>query len=366
MIPFLDLHKINRGYQEQLTEGFQQFLDSGYYVLGNQVKAFEAAFARYCGSQFCIGTGNGLEALTLILRGYIELGKLQEGDKVLVAANTYIATILSIIHAGLEPVLVEPDEATFTISPEAIKNAIAPAVKAIVPTHLYGQLAAMKSINAIAKAHKLLVISDAAQGHGARDTDGNVAGNLCDATAFSFYPTKNLGALGDAGAITTNDKLLAEVVKKTRNYGTSSKYINEYIGWNSRLDELQATFLSIKLPFLDRENERRRQIAARYLAEIKNSNIGLPYWNGTEDHVFHVFIIRVLDRAAFCDYMTSNGIGYLIHYPVPPHQQKALKNFNTLQFPITEKIHEEVISIPLHPKLTDAEVSEIITVLNRY
>lgn len=366
MIPFLDLQKINKNYHEQFVTGFQQFLASGYYVLGNQVKVFEAAFANYCGVDFCIGTGNGLEALTLILRGYITLGRLKEGDGVIVAANTYIATILSIIHAGLRPVLVEPDEKTFNISPEAIRATVDPSIKVIVPTHLYGQLAAMEVIHKIAKQYELLVISDAAQAHGARDAHGNMSGNLSDATAFSFYPTKNLGALGDGGAITTNDRALAVVLRKIRNYGTSSKYINEYIGWNSRLDELQAAFLFIKLSSLDEENEKRRSIGKRYLEEIKNSKIRLPYWSGSEDHVFHVFVVRVIDRTAFCEYLTDCGVGYLIHYPVPPHQQKALKEYHHLEFPVTERIHEEVISLPLHPALTFAEVSEIITVVNNY
>ena len=366
MIPFLDLHKINSSYQRQFAEDFQQFLDSGYYILGNQVKVFEGSFANYCGTQFCVGTGNGLEALTLILRGYIALGQLKKGDKVIVAANTYIATILAVLHAGLQPILVEPEEKTFNISPGAIKKALDANVKVLMPTHLYGQLADMRAINKIAKQHNLLVVSDAAQGHGARDTAGTLAGNLCDASGFSFYPTKNLGALGDAGAVTTNDKALALVIQKIRNYGASSKYINEVVGYNSRLDELQAAFLTTKLPFLDKGNIRRRTIAARYIEEIKNKNIQLPYWSGAEDHVFHVFVVRVSDRAMFCEYLTTQGIGYLIHYPVPPHQQKALKAFNHLKFPITERIHEEVISLPLHPQLTDAEITTIIDALNRY
>ena len=366
MVPFLDLKKINKPYEEAFQKRFQQFLASGYYVLGNAVKEFEQTFAKYCGVGFCVGVGNGLDALTLILKGYIALGKLKEGDYVIVAANTYIATILAIKHAGLQPVLVEPDAATFNLDPEEVKKQLNPSVKAILVTHLYGQLANMEALKEITSTNNLLLIADAAQAHGAEDENGNRAGSLADASGFSFYPSKNLGALGDGGAVTTNNKNLAQIISQLRNYGTSSKYINEYVGVNSRLDELQAYFLLEKLKDLDEANQQRRVVAQRYLAEIKNEKIQLPFWDGSENHVFHLFVIQVKDRAHFSEYLEKQEIGYLIHYPLPPHQQKAFSEFSHLSFPITEKIHREVVSIPMSPMMEKEEVDRVISVLNAY
>jgi len=365
-IPFLDLHKINEYYHEKFKMGFSVFLESGTYIKGAMVEGFEKAFAKFCGAKFCVGVGNGLDALTLILRGYIELGRIDKGDEVLVAANTYIATILSIKQAGLKPVLVEPDEGTFNLDPARIEKQISEKTKVILPTHLYGQLAPMKKINEIAKNHKILVISDAAQAHGAVDEEGSMAGNLCDATSFSFYPTKNLGGLGDGGAVTTNDKNLYEVVRSLGNYGSTLKYINDYEGVNSRLDTLQAVFLLEKLKHLDADNKKRIHIAKRYISEIKNEKIRLPLWNGKLSHVFHLFVVKVNDRKKFCDYLIQNRIGYLVHYPIPPHKQKALSYLQKLKLPITEKIHNEVVSIPLNIALTDADINRIIKVLNEY
>ncbi|MBQ4822198.1 DegT/DnrJ/EryC1/StrS family aminotransferase [Aquimarina sp. MMG016] len=365
-IPFLDLKKINKSYKQKSNAIFSSFLDSGIYIKGNSVEKFENAFATFCGVKYCIGTGNGLDALTLILKGYVELGKINIGDEVIVAANTYIATILSVIHAGLKPILIEPNEETFNIGIDHIKKSISPRTKVILPTHLYGQLAPMKDINALAKEKGFLVISDAAQAHGAKDKHGNTSGSLCDASAFSFYPTKNLGALGDGGAITTNNEDLAEIVRSLGNYGTSSKYENEYIGFNSRLDEIQAAFLFEKLLHLDGDNIKRRNIAKLYISCIKNDKIKLPSWDGSDAHVFHLFVVRVKNRKHFCDYLTNSGIGYLIHYPIPPHRQKALAEFSYYCLPITERIHEEVISIPLNIGLKDSEIEEIIKTLNDY
>ncbi|QAA82907.1 DegT/DnrJ/EryC1/StrS family aminotransferase [Aequorivita sp. H23M31] len=366
MIPFLDLKAINERFESSFHESFQQFLESGYYVLGNQVKLFEANFARYCGTKHCVGVGNGLDALRLILEGYKILGKLKDNDEVLVASNTYIATILAIKQAGLKPVLVETDLDTYNFDLASLKNSITKKSRVVMPVHLYGQLSQMKEIQKILKENNLLVIEDAAQAHGARNDEGKRAGNLGDAAGFSFYPTKNLGALGDAGAITTNDDDLANVLSKLRNYGTSSKYVNDLVGFNSRLDELQAAFLNCKLPSLDMDNNRRREIAKRYLSEIKNKKITLPKYDGSEDHVFHLFVVRVENRNEFIDYLDRNGIGHLIHYPIPPHQQKALSDYSDLSFPNTEKTHNQIISIPISPILSEVDVERIIEVLNSY
>ena len=366
MIPFLDLKVINERFTPQFLESFQQFLQSGYYVLGNQVKLFEANFARYCGTKHCIGVGNGLDALRLILEGYKILGKLKDGDEVLVASNTYIATILAIQQARLTPVLVESNLANYNFDLTSLKSLISEKTKAIMPVHLYGELSPMKEILEISEKNNLLVIEDAAQAHGAKNSEGKRAGNLGDAAGFSFYPTKNLGALGDGGAITTNDDALAEVVSKLRNYGASSKYVNELLGFNSRLDELQAAFLNCKLPTLDADNTRRREIAKRFVSEIENEKIVLPKYDGSENHVFHLFVVRVKNRYDLLDYLDRNEIGHLIHYPIPPHQQKALSEFSKLFFPNTEKIHNEIVSVPISPILSDDDVERIISVLNGY
>ncbi len=366
MISFLDLHKINARHENSFKELFQEFLDSGYYILGNSVRTFESAFANYCGVRHCIGVGNGLDALRLILEGYKVLGKLADGDEVLVASNTYIATILAIQQAGLTPILIEGEDTLFNFDLNAIAAASSGKTKAIMPVHLYGQLAPMEEINSMALKNNWLVIEDAAQGHGAAHSDGKKAGNLGDAAGFSFYPTKNLGALGDAGAITTNDEALATIVRKLRNYGTSSKYVNDELGFNSRLDELQAVFLLAKLPTLDKDNDLRRAIASRYLNEIRNDRIKLPFYNGSLDHIFHLFVVQVEDRSNFLKHLEANQIGYLIHYPIPPHKQKALREFSNLSFPVTERIHEQVVSIPISPVMSSDEISEVIAVVNQY
>jgi dTDP-4-amino-4,6-dideoxygalactose transaminase len=366
MIPFLDLKAINQRFEKEFQNSFQQFLDSGYYILGSQVKLFEANFARYCGTTHCIGVGNGLDALRLILEGYKILGKLKENDEILVASNTYIATILAIKQAGLKPVLVEADLDTYNFDLASLQKSISQKTKAIMPVHLYGQLAPMDEILKISKENNLLVIEDAAQAHGAKVKDGKRAGNIGDAAGFSFYPTKNLGALGDGGAVTTNDDALAEVIEKLRNYGTSTKYVNEFLGFNSRLDELQAAFLNVKLPMVDSDNEKRRTIAKKYISGIKNKKITLPLYDGNEDHIFHLFVVRVQNRNTFIEHLDRNGIGHLIHYPIPPHRQQALLEFSHLSFPNAEKIHNEIISIPISPVMTAQEVESVILSLNSY
>ena len=366
MIPFIDIHAINARFEKSFKNQFQDFLDSGYYVLGNQVSAFESRFADYCETQYCIGVGNGLDALRLILEGYKVLDKLKPGDEVIVASNTYIATIIAIKQAGLKPVLVEVENQTFNFDISALKQAISPSTKAIMPVHLYGQIAPMEAIYSISKSHDLLIIEDAAQAHGATHTNGKRAGNLGHAAGFSFYPTKNLGALGDAGAVTTSDASLATAIKKLRNYGSSSKYVNEFLGVNSRLDEIQASFLSVKLPVLDSDNSERRDIARAYIKGIANPKVVLPACDGSKNHVFHLFVVQVATRDHFQDYLKNKGIGTLIHYQIPPHHQQALKEFATLQFPVSEKIHQQVISLPMSPVMTQAQIEKVINVVNAY
>ncbi|MCL9808508.1 DegT/DnrJ/EryC1/StrS family aminotransferase [Flavobacterium luminosum] len=359
MISFLDLQKINQRYENAFQEKLKSVLEKGWYVLGDEVRKFEEDFAHYSGSKYAVGIGNGLDAITLTFLGYIEIGVLRKGDEILVPANTYIASILGIIHAGLIPILVEPKIETYTIDPDLIESKITFKTKGILVVHLYGQLAAMKRINEIAKLHNLIVVEDAAQGHGLPFEGDHTR-------TFSFYPGKNLGALGDGGAVVSNDSQLVEVISKLRNYGSEKKYFNETIGFNSRLDELQAAFLNCKLPDLDQDNDKRRKIAARYIREIINDKIILPQWDFSTSHVFHLFVIRTQNRDQLQKYLSENGIQTLIHYPIAPHQQKALQEWNHLRFPITEQIHNEVLSLPMSPVLNNDEVTHIIKVLNHY
>ena len=366
MIKFLDLKKINEPYEIAFQEKLKSVLDNGWYILGNEVKEFETNFANYCCTKHCIGVGNGLDALVLIFKGYIQLGKLQKGDEVIVPANTYIASILAILQADLIPVLVEPKLETYNINPDLIQEKISSKTKAILAVHLYGQLAEMDTINIIARKFNLIVVEDAAQAHGAVKNLKLETDNLQSASAYSFYPGKNLGALGDAGAVTTNNAKLANVIRSLRNYGSENKYYNDYIGVNSRLDELQAAFLNVKLPYLDAENEKRRIIAKRYLSEIKNDKIILPFYDNLSNHVFHLFVIRTEKRTELQTFLLDNGIQAMIHYPIPPHKQKALVSFNNLSFPLTEKIHDEVLSLPISPVLTMVEVDYIIKIVNQW
>ncbi|PKG51125.1 DegT/DnrJ/EryC1/StrS family aminotransferase [Olleya sp. 1-3] len=367
MIKFLDLPKINARFESEFKSEFNAFLNSGVYVLGQGVTTFESNYADYCGTKYCIGVSNGFDALALIFKGYLELGVLQKGDEVIVPANTFIASILAIMEVGLKPVLIEPNTDSFNIEASEIEKHISETTKAILIVHLYGQLCDVSEINALAKRNQLLVVEDAAQSTGAIDSlTSKRSGNLCDAAAFSFYPSKNLGALGDAGAVTTNNKALADVIFKLRNYGTSSKYVNDVLGVNNRLDEIQALFLNVKLKFLDIDNAQRLAIAKRYLIEVKNVKIKLPVFNGLRNHVFHLFVVLVENRDDFINYLESHKVQSGIHYPIPPHKQKALHRFNELKFPITEKIHETCVSIPISPVMTKLQVDTVIAILNGY
>jgi dTDP-4-amino-4,6-dideoxygalactose transaminase len=363
MIPFLDLKVLNAQYRNELIRTATQVIDSGWYIQGSQVKGFEEEFTTYCGTKHCIGVANGLDALILILRAYKELGKLKEGDEVIVPANTYIASILAITENGLKPILVEPNELSYNISPEEIKKAITSHTKAILAVHLYGQLADMPAITTIANEHDLLIIEDSAQAHGA-SINGKKAGNWGDASGFSFYPGKNLGALGDAGAVTTNNDELAQTVRALGNYGSNKKYENLYQGINSRLDEMQAAFLRIKLNYIDTEIQRRRQVAKAYLEGITNPEVQLPEWILEEQHVFHLFVIRTQQREKLQAYLLENGVQTLVHYPIAPHKQRAYQEWSDLSFPITEAIHQQVLSLPMSPVISDEEIQTIIRVIN--
>ena len=369
MIPFLDLKNINQQYREQLIEACTRVIDSGWYIGGNELEQFEQNFAKYCGTQYAIGVANGLDALILVLRAWKELGKLQEGDEVIVPSNTYIASILAISANQLKPVLVEPDLNTFNLDPAKIEAALTEKTKAILPVHLYGQLAAMPEIMAIAEKYNLLVLEDSAQSHGAA-LHNKKAGNWGHASGFSFYPGKNLGALGDAGAITTNDLELANMIKALRNYGSHEKYKNLVQGVNSRLDEIQAAILDIKLKFLNQETSHRRKIAALYLENINNSLIQLPkiQSNALDDkqHVWHLFVIRSEHREALQKHLAEHGIQTLIHYPIPPHKQQAYEEWNNSSFPISEKIHSEVLSLPMGPTLSLTDAQFIVDVCNGF
>lgn len=365
MIKYLDLHKLNARFETALQSEFNDSLIESEYILGTKLTVFESDFAKYCGTKYCLGVANGLDALTLILKGYIHLGKLKKDDHVLVPANTFIATIWSIIHAGLIPILVEPSLETYNLTAKGVESNLTDDVKAIIIVHLYGQLADSKIVT-IAKNNNLLLIEDAAQAHGAKTAENKVAGSIGDAGAFSFYPSKNLGALGDGGAVTTNDKALYESIALLRNYGSETKYVNKLIGVNSRLDSLQAGILSIKLKHLDSDNKKRREIATSYLKQISNEKIILPKVNEQQAHVYYAFVVRVENRKEFINHLEKNNIGYVIHYPIAPHQQQALNSLNSLQLPITEIIHKTCISIPLNPVMTNDEVTYVINTLNRY
>lgn len=369
-VNFLDLKKVNASYQQELLNAFNEVITSGWYILGESVKRFEEQFSDYCGTKYCIGVANGLDALILILDGYKQLGFMRDGDEVIVPSNTYIASILAISKAGLTPVLVEPDIKTYLINPALIEQKITSKTKAIMPVHLYGKLCNMNAINIIAQNYNLKVIEDSAQSHGAVYSNGKKSGNLADAAGFSFYPGKNLGALGDAGAITTNNDELAGIITALHNYGSKIKYEHLYKGCNSRLDDIQAAFLSVKLKMLDKENQKRREIAGYFCDQIKNKRIRLPAKNkniSTDlSHVWHVFPVRSLSRGKFQKYLTDNGIQTVIHYPIPPHKQPAYKEFNQLSLPVSEQIHREVISLPISSILTYEEMEFIVEKVNQY
>ena len=361
MIKFLDLCKINETYRKEIDAAVKRVLDSGWYLLGRENENFCKNFAAYCGTKYCVGVANGLDALSLIIRAY-DFGK---GDEIIVPANTYIASILAVSQNGCTPVFVEPDINTYNINPDLIEEKITSKTKAIMVVHLYGQTAKMDKIWETAKKHNLKIIEDAAQSHGAY-YEGRRAGSLSDAAGFSFYPGKNLGCLGDGGAVTTNDENLYMKIKALANYGSHIKYHNIYKGVNSRLDELQAAVLDVKLKGLDKDNARRREIAKFYRKNIKNPLVILPEVKNEDSHVWHIFAVRVHDRVKFQKYLEDNGVQTLIHYPIPPHKQEAYKEYNHLSFPITEKIYKEIISLPISPAMSDAEVKNIVEAVNKF
>ena len=365
MIKFLDLYSINQVHKQELKDAFERVLDAGWFIMGAELKKFENDFAAYCGTKHAIGVANGLDALILIIRAYKELEVFKEGDEIIVPSNTFIASILAVSANNLVPILVEPDIDTYNINPALIEARITPKTKAILPVHLYGQLCDMENINKIAQKHNLKVIEDCAQSHGA-ESNGRKAGNFGDAAGFSFYPGKNLGALGDGGAIVTNDDELASALRALANYGSHIKYQNKYKGVNSRLDELQAALLGVKLKTLDKDTEVKRTIANRYLNEINNDKVVLPKVTNQSAHVWHLFVVRTKDRDDLQQYLTNNGIQTIIHYPVPPHKQEAYKEWNELSYPISEQIHAEVLSLPLSPVMPVEEVNKVIEVMNNY
>lgn len=364
MIKFLDLQKINLQYQNEIEERLLNVFRSGWYLLGNEVKQFEENLSQYIGCKETIGVANGLDALRLILKAYIEMGKMQKGDEIIVPANTYIASILAISDNGLVPVLVEPNIENYNIDITKIEENITEKTKAIMIVHLYGRVVFSDELKTLAKKYNLKIIEDNAQAIGAT-WNGIKTGNLGDAASFSFYPGKNLGALGDAGAVTTNDETLAKTIRAISNYGSNQKYVNIYQGLNSRLDEIQATALDVKLKYIDKENQRRKEIAARYLSEIKNDKIILPENpKNVDENVWHLFVIRTKERERLQNYLTENGIQTLIHYPIPPHKQEAYKDMNDLSFPITETIHNEVLSLPISPVMEEEEIEKLINIIN--
>ena len=364
-IPFLSLKDINDKYSAEIHEAISRVIDYGWYLQGRENASFESNYSRYIGTKYAVGCANGLDALIWIFRAYIEFGIMKPGDEVIVPANTYIASILAITENNLIPVLIEPDINTYQIDDSKIEKAITPKTKAIMIVHLYSQCAYTDKIGQICQKYNLKLIEDNAQAHGCL-YNGKKTGSLGDAAGHSFYPGKNLGALGDGGAVTTNDEELANTIRAIANYGSFQKYVFNYKGRNSRLDEIQAAALDVKLKYLDDDNNLRKQIAKRYIEEINNPNIVLPVVNNWDSNVFHIFPIRTKKRDELQKYLTDNGVQTLIHYPIPPHKQECYKEWNHMSFPITEQIHQEELSLPISPTLKDENVSYISNLLNNY
>lgn len=365
MIKFLDLKKINQLYNEEIHSAVNRVIDSGWYLFGEEVRNFENNYAGYIGTDYCVGVGNGLDALRLILRSYIECGEMEEGDEIIVPTNTYIATILAITANNLTPVLVEPDIDTFQIDPTKIEQSITSKSKAILIVHLYGKCAFTREIGKICEKHDLKLIEDNAQAAGCTTIEGKT-GSLGEIAAHSFYPGKNIGALGDAGAITTNNKILAETARTLANYGSSKKYIFDFGGINSRMSEINAAVLNVKLKYLDRDNLLRKQMARFYFDKIKHPDIKLPFASDIRDNVFHVFPVLTQHRNELQEYLTLHKVETMIHYPIPPHKQKAFKFWNNLSYPVTEKIHDEELSLPLNQSLTMDDINTITEITNKW
>jgi dTDP-4-amino-4,6-dideoxygalactose transaminase len=358
-VPFLSLKEVNAGYADELKAAAARVIDSGWYVLGGELAAFEQEFAAWCGVDHALGVGNGLDALSLILRAYKQLGRLREGDEVIVPANTFIASFLAISENRLVPVPVEPDAASFNLDPASVERAIGPRTRAIMAVHLYGQLADITALPALARRQGLLLIEDAAQAHGA-SAQGRRAGTFGDAAAFSFFPTKNLGALGDGGAVVTGDARLAACVMALRNYGSEGKYQHVYQGLNSRLDEMQAAMLRVKLQYVDEDTDRRRHVARRYRDGIRHPGITLPAAPFEERHAWHLFVVRCAERDALQRHLQDHGVHSHVHYPVPPHLQPAYAGLTDTALPVTERLQREVLSLPMGPALSEADVDRVI------
>lgn len=365
MIEFLNLKRINISYKEELTKAANRVINSGWYLLGEEITKFEKSYSKFCKTEYCIGVGNGLDALKLIFKAYLEMGVFKEGDEIIVPAHTYIASVLAISDCKLKPVLVEPNEHTFNIDSNLIEGSITSKTRGILLVHLYGQIAIDNKILELCSKYNLKLIEDAAQSHGAKYKN-KVSGGLGDAAAHSFYPGKNLGALGDAGAVTTNSEELANLIMRLRNYGSIKKYHHDYKGFNSRLDEIQAAFLNVKLSYLNKEIASRQQIAEEYLSRIKNTNFDLPSSIDKQSHVWHLFVIRTSKRDNLISFLKSNNIESLIHYPIPVFEQKAYKNEFNSNYDLTKKISREVLSIPNHHCLTRDERNIIIDTLNKF
>jgi len=365
MIKFLDLQKINQKYSEEIHSAVSRVIDSGWYLQGAENEIFEANYSKYIGTKHTIGCANGLDALIWIFRAYIELGIMQPGDEIIVPANTYIASILAITENNLKPILIEPDIDTLQIDESKIETAITSKTKAILIVHLYGQCAYTDKIGNLCKKYDLKLIEDNAQAHGCL-FNGRKTGSLGDAAGHSFYPGKNLGALGDGGATTTNDDELAETIRTLANYGSSKKYVFKYTGRNSRLDEIQAAVLSVKLKYLDEEVNLRKNFSKLYIENIKNNKIKLPIISDWDANVFHLFPILCKERDKLQQYLTENGIQTLIHYPIPPHKQECYCDWDNMSLPITERIHNEELSLPISQVMTDAEVMKVIEIINKW
>ena len=364
-IPFCDLKRVNAPYDDEIRQAISRVLDSSWYILGEEKLGFERMFASYCGVNHCVGVGNGFDALRLILIGYKELGLLRDGDEVILPTNTFIATALAVSDVGLKPVLTDVDAETFNISPASVEKNITTRTKAIIAVHLFGRLADMSALRTIADHHSLLLIEDAAQAHGA-ELHGSKAGSLGDAAAFSFYPVKNLGALGDAGAVTTDNGALSETIRCLSSYGSDEKYVHRLKGINSRLDEIQAAVLNVKLQYLDQDNNRRRHIAAQYAASITNTAVQLPQIPDDTTHVFHQYVIRSQKRDSLQDYLAANGVQTQVHYPRAIHRQEAYAEFSDLSLPVAERLQDEILSLPLNTGLSDGEVAYIAGVINNW
>lgn len=365
MIKFLDLQLINTQYAQELKEAANRVIDSGWYLMGKELESFENNYAEFCGTRHALGVANGLDALRLIFKAYIEMGVMQKGDEVIVPANTYIASVLAISDNGLTPVFVEPNINTYNLDSSKIETAITSNTKAILTVHLYGQNSCDDQMLAICKQYNLKLVEDSAQSHGSK-WNGKVMGSIGDAAGHSFYPGKNLGALGDAGAVTTNDEILAKTIGALRNYGSHKKYENIYQGLNSRLDEIQAAFLNVKLKHIQKDIFGRRSVASYYLEHIKNPAITLPQLLNEEGHVWHLFVIRTTKREELYKYLQDNGVETIIHYPIPPYKQKCYKEFNSMCFELTEQIHNEVLSLPISPVLDQKELVKIVELINNF